>query len=48
MYKLFRLHHYHDWPEYGEESWRLEETCCHSNSNEKSSANDRIKKLSKD
>ena len=25
-------------PEYWEESWRLEKTCCHSNSNEKPSA----------
>ena len=28
-----------DQPEYWEESWRLEETCLHSNSSEKSSAN---------
>ena len=26
-------------PEYWEESWRLEETCCHSNSSERPSAN---------
>ena len=26
-----------EWPEYWEESWRLEETCCHSNSREKPS-----------
>ena len=28
---------------YWEESWRLEETCCHSNSNEKPSANADVK-----
>ena len=26
---------YWERPEYWEESWRLEETCCHSNSSEK-------------
>ena len=31
--------HYWEWPEYWDESWRLEETCCHSNSSEKPSAN---------
>ena len=31
-------------PEYWEESWRLEETCCHSNSNERPSANADVKK----
>ena len=30
--------HYWKRPEYWEESWRLEETCCHSNSSEKPSA----------
>ena len=30
---------YWERPEYWEESWRLEETCCHSNSSEKPSAN---------
>ena len=29
-----RLQHYEDWPEYWEESWILEDTCCHSNSSE--------------
>ena len=29
--------------EYGEESWRLEETCCHSNSNERPPANAYVK-----
>ena len=28
---------------YWEESWRLEETCCHSNSSEKTSANTDVK-----
>ena len=31
--------HYWERIEYWEESWRLEETCCHSNSSEKPSAN---------
>ena len=31
--------HYWDWPEYCEESWRLEETCCYSEFSERSSAN---------
>ena len=31
--------HYCERPEYWEESWRLEETCCHSNSSERPSAN---------
>ena len=30
--------HYWERPEYWEESWRLEETCCHTNSSEKPSA----------
>ena len=30
-------------PEYWEESWRLEETCCHSNSCERPSANADVK-----
>ena len=30
-------------PEYWEESWRLDETCCHSNSNERPSDNTDIK-----
>ena len=42
----------HDWvgkvihwgrPEYWDESWRLEETCCHPNSSEKPSANTDVK-----
>ena len=33
-----KLQYYWEWPEYCEESWRLEETCCHSNSSEKPSA----------
>ena len=34
-----------DGPEYWEESWRLEETCCHLNSIERLSANVDVKKL---
>ena len=34
-----KLHHNWDQPEYWEESWRLEETGCHSNSRRKPSAN---------
>ena len=37
--------HYWKRPEYCEESWRLEETCCHSNSSEKPSANADVKNL---
>ena len=33
--------------EYWEESWRLEETCCHSNSSEKLSANTGVKNSQK-
>ena len=32
-----------DQSEYWEESWRLKETCCHSNSNERPSANVGVK-----
>ena len=35
----FRIQHYKDWLEYWEESWRLEETCCHSDSSERPSTN---------
>ena len=38
-----KLLHYWERPEYGEESWRLEETCFHSNSSERSSANADVK-----
>ena len=41
-WKPFKLH-YWEWPEYWEESWRLEETCCHSNSCERSSAKTDVK-----
>ena len=37
-----------DQSEYCEESWRLEETCAHSNSNEKPSANAGVKKTRKE
>ena len=38
-----RQQHYQDQPEYWEESWRLEETCCHSKFNEKLSARSGVK-----
>ena len=34
----FKKQHYWKRPEYWEESWRLEETCCHSISSERPSA----------
>ena len=37
--EIKELQHCWDWPEYWETSWRLEETCFHSNSNGKLSAN---------
>ena len=33
-----KIQHYKDRPEYWEESWRLEETCFHTNFNEKPSS----------
>ena len=38
-----KLLDYWDRPEYREESWRLEETCCHSNSSERPSADANVK-----
>ena len=38
-----KMQHCYDRPEYWEESWRLGETCCHSHSNEKPSANMGVK-----
>ena len=38
-----KLQHYCERPEYWEEFWRLEETCCHSNSSERPSANADVK-----
>ena len=38
-----KLQHYWERPEYWEESWRLEETGCHSNSREKPSAKTDVK-----
>ena len=38
-----KLLYYWEWPEYWEESWRLEETCCHSNSNERPSTKSDVK-----
>ena len=38
-----KLQHCWERPEYWEESWRLGETCCHSNSSERLSANADVK-----
>ena len=38
-----KLQHYWKCPEYWEESWRLEKTCCRSNSSEIPSANPDVK-----
>ena len=38
-----KLLHYWEQPEYWEESWRLEETCCHSDSSEKPSVKADVK-----
>ena len=37
-WRISKLQHYWERPEYWEESWRFEETCCHSNSSESLSA----------
>ena len=42
-WRPFKLQYYWKRPEYWEESWRLEETCCHSNSSEKPSAKTDVK-----
>ena len=42
-WKPSKLLYYWERPEDWEESWRLEETCCHSNSCEKASANANVK-----
>ena len=42
-WRPFKLQHYWEWPKYWEESCRLEETCCHSNSSEKPSAKTDVK-----
>ena len=42
-----KLQHFWDRPVYWEESWRLEETCCHSNYCEKPSANAGVKNAQK-
>ena len=42
-WRPFKLQHYWERPEYWEESWRLEENCCHSNFNERPSANADVK-----
>ena len=38
-----KLQHYWERPEYWEESWRNEETCCHSNSSERPPTNADVK-----
>ena len=38
-----KLQHYWEWSEYGEESWKLEVTCCHSKSSEKPAAKTSVK-----
>ena len=38
-----KLLHYWELPEYWEESWIFEETCCHSDSHERPSANADVK-----
>ena len=43
MWRPSKLIHYWELPEYWEGSWRPEETCCHSNSSERSSANTDVK-----
>ena len=52
MWKTLQDYYYHYYyhvkqPEYWEESWRLEETCCHSNYSEKPSAKNWCEKLSR-
>ena len=39
-----KLLYYWERPEYWEESWKFEETCCHSNFSERPSANAEVKK----
>ena len=46
-WKLSKLQHCWERPEYWEESWRLEETCCHSNKSWKPSANAHLKNSQK-
>ena len=41
--RVVNIKHYWERPEYWEESKRLEETCCHSNSSERPSANTDVK-----
>ena len=42
-WRPFKLQHYWERPEYWEKSRRLEETCCHSNSSERPSADAGVK-----
>ena len=43
MWRPSKLLHYWERPKYWEESWRLEETCCRSNSSESPSAKTNVK-----
>ena len=43
-----KLLHFWEQPEYIEESWRLEETCCHSSSCERPSAGADVKNYNND
>ena len=43
MWRPSKPQHYWEQTEYWEESWRFEETCCHSNSREKPSAKADVK-----
>ena len=43
----FKIQHYWDRLEYWEESWRFEETCCHSNDSERPSVNAGVKNSQK-
>ena len=45
LLRLSKLQRYWDEPEYWEESWRLEETCCYSDSRKRSLANPGVKSL---
>ena len=41
--RLSKLHHYWERPDYWEESWRLEDTCCHSDFSERPSVDADVK-----
>ena len=44
-WKSSKLLDYWERPEYWEQSWKIEGTCCHSNSSERPSANADVKTL---